>query len=404
MRLLGKKVSLIKAEASGFIYDNDSSDSPFLKMHYDAFERNSQGYDSYHFVLWLNDSNKITEITRCGGLHMCSGNSSHKIKRFPQDVYERYCYSVEEIIGSDYDIVYIKKAVKSKNKKNIRHAIRCGVMVADLCDESPTLKKKLGEILASIDSEKNYESSIVIELKGSFSDNTQKATCKEIKELYSDYFSNDSSKTLQDIYDAVKYGDEYTTLSLIDKASDEGVPVNEILEKGIRSGFMGALYQDSAMNFSPPELLIARRAANEGIEKLKTIGLSVINNDMVVISVKMGSLLGLQGDGGGEFLIYNTIFELFRFHLVNLGDYESIDQIATAVEEYPKAVIFLSTHEQNKCDIFSCIAKIRRSGTMNPIFVGGEKFCPNDSFNEKYNVVFSPNKIWLLHRMEFHGT
>ncbi len=116
------------------------------------------------------------------------------------------------------------------------------------------------------------------------------------------------SSTLNTIYDAVLVGDMKTTSENVQKALDENVAVEDILNKGLISAMSEVGSRFEAGDYFIPEMLIAARAMSAGMEIIKPllVGAGVEPIGKVAIGTVKGdlhdigkNLVGMMMEGAG---------------------------------------------------------------------------------------------------------
>jgi len=140
------------------------------------------------------------------------------------------------------------------------------------------------------------------------------------------------------IYEAVMEGDANQTATLVQSALDAGTNPSEILNQGCIAamGEVGRLFEEGEMFV--PEMLIAARAMQAGMNLLKPhlaegeitsagkIILGTVSGDLHDIGK---NLVGMMMEGAG-------------FEIVDLGTDVSADQFVAAVKEYKPDLIGMS--------------------------------------------------------------
>ena len=140
------------------------------------------------------------------------------------------------------------------------------------------------------------------------------------------------------IADAVREGDDREAVSLVKSAIDEGVPPIEILETGLVPGIqqLGELFKDGEVFL--PEVLIACRAMDRGVDELKPfLESSEMHKKGKVI---IGTVEGDLHDIGKN--IVRLMLECAGFDVVDLGVDVSPEKFVEAVKEHSPAIVAMS--------------------------------------------------------------
>lgn len=140
------------------------------------------------------------------------------------------------------------------------------------------------------------------------------------------------------IADAVREGDDREAVSLVKSAIDEGVPPIEILETGLVPGIqqLGDLFKDGEVFL--PEVLIACRAMDRGVDELKPfLESSEMHKKGKVI---IGTVEGDLHDIGKN--IVRLMLECAGFDVVDLGVDVSPEKFVEAVKQHSPAIVAMS--------------------------------------------------------------
>jgi len=140
------------------------------------------------------------------------------------------------------------------------------------------------------------------------------------------------------IADAVREGDDREAVSLVKSAIEEGVPPIEILETGLVPGIqqLGELFKDGEVFL--PEVLIACRAMDRGVDELKPfLESSEMHKKGKVI---IGTVEGDLHDIGKN--IVRLMLECAGFDVVDLGVDVSPGKFVEAVKEHSPAIVAMS--------------------------------------------------------------
>jgi 5-methyltetrahydrofolate--homocysteine methyltransferase len=143
---------------------------------------------------------------------------------------------------------------------------------------------------------------------------------------------------LQEIASSLRDGDDQRTALLTQQAINDGVPAEEILNNGLMSGMqvVGALFRDHEIFL--PEVLLAARAMNKGVDLLKPLlaGGDVPTIGKVVIGTAKGdlhdigkNLVGIMLKGAG-------------FEVIDLGNDVTAERFVDAAVESGAKVIGIS--------------------------------------------------------------
>ncbi len=142
----------------------------------------------------------------------------------------------------------------------------------------------------------------------------------------------------RDISDAVQNGDDQQTVKLVKEAIDEGIPATTVLDEGLVPGIqqLGALFQDGEVFL--PEVLIACRAMDRGVEELKPY-LSVGDTHKKG-KVVLGTVEGDLHDIGKN--IVRIMLECGGFEVIDLGVDVPASHFVDAVKQHSPDIVGLS--------------------------------------------------------------
>ncbi|MTI58871.1 MAG: cobalamin-binding protein [Firmicutes bacterium] len=173
-------------------------------------------------------------------------------------------------------------------------------------------------------------------------------------------------KVLNEISEALQAGDVNTVQEKIKEALEAGLTPREVLNDGLLSGMniIGEKFKNNEVFV--PEVLIAARAMNGGMEilKPKLIETGVESIGKVIIGTVKGDLHDI-----GKNLV-KMMMEGAGFDVVDLGTDISPEQFVEAVKEHKPNIVGLSallttTMPQMK----ETIKALEESGLRNQVFV-----------------------------------
>jgi len=175
---------------------------------------------------------------------------------------------------------------------------------------------------------------------------------------------------LQEIAASLRNGDDQRVARLTQQAIDDSLPAEEILNKGLMSGMqvVGELFRDHEIFL--PEVLLAARAMNNGVDLLKPLlaGKEIPTVGKVVIGTAKGdlhdigkNLVGIMLKGAG-------------FEVVDLGNDVTAERfVDTAVESGAKVIgisALLTTTMSSMRDVVDLLQDRGLAGEIHTI-VGG---------------------------------
>ncbi len=172
----------------------------------------------------------------------------------------------------------------------------------------------------------------------------------------------------QEIYDAIMVFDDKLCPILVQKALDQGEPVQEILDKGLipPMGTVGDLF--AAGEFFVPEMLMAARAMKAGLEILRPI--LVARKSKPRGTVVMATVFGDLHDIGKN--LVGMMLEGAGFRVVDLGVNTKAEKIIETAREVKADVIGLSALLTTTMPFMKLIIqKIQAEGLNIPVIVGG---------------------------------
>lgn len=175
---------------------------------------------------------------------------------------------------------------------------------------------------------------------------------------------------LESIVTAIDEGEAEQVAELTQKALDEGIPAKELMERGLVRGMekVGEKFKEGVAYL--PEILIAARAANRGLEVLKpAIAKSGLKpRGKVVIGTIEGDLHDI-GKNMVKFVLQGNGFEV-----IDLGVDVSAAQFRQAVvEEKPDMVAISALLTTTMVNIPSVLEALGKTGLRGgvKIMVGG---------------------------------
>lgn len=173
-----------------------------------------------------------------------------------------------------------------------------------------------------------------------------------------------------DIYDnisqMVQEGDDKKVVDLIKDALAKGLPAKNILEEGLVPGLqaLGRLFKDGEAYL--PEILIAIRAMERGVEELQPhlSGLDIHKSGTVVLGTVEGDLHDIGKDLVGMMLGNSG------FNVIDLGIDISADTFIKAVKEHKPDIVAMSALLTTTTTYFSeVIAALDKSGLRDKVMV-----------------------------------
>ena len=172
----------------------------------------------------------------------------------------------------------------------------------------------------------------------------------------------------KEIGDAVIKGQAAKVKELVQKAVDEKVTANDILQKGliVGMGFIGERFKKNEVYV--PEVLIAARAMKAGMEILKpllvTAGIQPIG--VVVLGTVKGDLHDI-----GKNLV-GMMLEGAGFKVVDVGIDASAEKFINATKESKATVIAMSALlTTTMVAMKPAIDELRKAGITAKVMVGG---------------------------------
>ena len=177
-------------------------------------------------------------------------------------------------------------------------------------------------------------------------------------------------EVLRQIASSLRNGDDQRTAQLTQQAIDEGIPAAEILDNGLMGGMqvVGVLFRDHEIFL--PEVLLAARAMNSGVDLLKPLlaGGDVPTIGKVVIGTAKGdlhdigkNLVGIMLKGAG-------------FEVVDLGSDVTAERFVDAAVDSGAKVIgisaLLTTTMSSMKDVVDLVQERGLAGEIHTI-VGG---------------------------------
>lgn len=143
---------------------------------------------------------------------------------------------------------------------------------------------------------------------------------------------------LNSISQAVQNGDDKQAVEVAGKALENGIPAQDILEKGMVPGIqaLGKLFKDGKAYL--PEILVSCRAMSRGVEVLKPhlVGVTISNKGTVVV----GTVEGDMHDIGKN--LVKLMLESNGFRVEDLGADVVPDAFVKAAQENNADIVAMS--------------------------------------------------------------
>ena len=173
---------------------------------------------------------------------------------------------------------------------------------------------------------------------------------------------------LQVIADAVIKGDRNTVAEQCQAALDEGVPVEEVLAKGLIAGMNVVGKAFKANEIYVPEVLIAARAMKSAMEylepKLAEAGIEPLG------TVLIGTVAGDLHDIGKNLVV--MMWKGAGFNVVDLGTDVPPEKFVSAVKESGAKLVGMSALLTTTMPMIEKTAKaLRDAGIEAKIVIGG---------------------------------
>ena len=172
------------------------------------------------------------------------------------------------------------------------------------------------------------------------------------------------------ISQAVQDGDHNKVVQTVEEALKDGMPVIDVLEKGLVPGIkaLGERFKDGEVFL--PEVLISARAMNRGVEVLKPHFTGEENQKRS--TVVLGTVEGDLHDVGKN--LVKMMLECNWFHVVDLGIDVPAASFADAAREHKADIVAVSSLLTiTMVNIPGVIDALEKSGLRNkvPVMVGG---------------------------------
>lgn len=157
-------------------------------------------------------------------------------------------------------------------------------------------------------------------------------------------------------------------VELVQEAIKEGVPSQDILNKGLIAGMDEVGRRFKAGEIYVPEVLIAAKAMKSGMALLKPLlaksGIEPIGTFII------GTVKGDQHDIGKNLVV--MMMEGAGFKVVDLGVDVPAEKFIDALSSNPKAIVGMSALlTTTMVAMKSTIEKLRLAGFENPVMLGG---------------------------------
>lgn len=180
--------------------------------------------------------------------------------------------------------------------------------------------------------------------------------------------SGDIMSVLEKISENLQIGKANSVLELIEKAIEEGLPTEDILNNGLVKGMsvVGRKFKDGEIFI--PEVLIAARAMTKGIERLEPL---LIKSG---VEPKGKLLIGTVQDDLHD-IGKNLVSIMFRgagFQVIDLGVNITVDRFVEEAEKHTPDVIGLSALlTTTMVNMEGIVKALRENGNKSIIIIGG---------------------------------
>lgn len=172
---------------------------------------------------------------------------------------------------------------------------------------------------------------------------------------------------LDEISSALQAGNARKSKELVQQAIDEGIPVQDILSKGLLSGMdiIGKKFKNNEIFI--PEVLISARAMNQSVELLKPFFES--SGVKTVGRVCLGTVQGDLHDIGKN--LVKLMLESKGFEVIDLGTDVS-------------AEMFVNCAVEKNCPIICCSALLT---TTRPIMADVVKILDSEKLRDRIKIL-----------------
>ena len=173
---------------------------------------------------------------------------------------------------------------------------------------------------------------------------------------------------LNEISTLLQKGKAKDVKELVTKALDEGIPAQQILDEGLLSGMnvIGEKFKNNEVFV--PEVLIAARAMNAGVEILKPV-LVAGGTEAKGVAV-LGTVKGDLHDIGKN--LVKMMLEGKGLEVVDLGVDVSADQFVSAAKEHDADVICCSALLTTTMgEMKEVVDKVKSEGLDVKVMIGG---------------------------------
>ena len=173
---------------------------------------------------------------------------------------------------------------------------------------------------------------------------------------------------LNEISTLLQKGKAKDVKELVTKALDEGIPAQQILDEGLLSGMnvIGEKFKNNEVFV--PEVLIAARAMNAGVEILKPV-LVAGGTEAKGVAV-LGTVKGDLHDIGKN--LVKIMLEGKGLEVVDLGVDVSADQFVSAAKEHDADVICCSALLTTTMgEMKEVVDKVKSEGLDVKVMIGG---------------------------------
>ena len=194
------------------------------------------------------------------------------------------------------------------------------------------------------------------------------------------------SQILESIAEALIDGDDDVVRENVKTALDEGIPAAEILNDGLLSGMdeVGALFKEGEMFV--PEVLVAAKAMQAGVELLKP--LLVESGTKPLARILTATVAGDLHDIGSKWV--GMMMEGAGFEVINIGIDVPTETIVEKVKEINPDILGLSamltTTMATMKDVIDALKEEGLTDKM-PVMVGGAPLSP--MYAEKIGAYYS---------------
>jgi methanol corrinoid protein len=193
---------------------------------------------------------------------------------------------------------------------------------------------------------------------------------------------------------AVAEGDVELTVKLVEEALQNGIDALEIATEGLTSGIEAISELYNRRLAYVPEILLADRALQAGIEKCGDALAELERRGVVLAHTAEGDIHDIGKN------IVASIVEASGYQVVDLGTSVESASVVEAVKRYKPVAIIGSSLMTTTRTAFYTTSDLLREEHLSPVFIVGGGACDEEFAMQKDLLVYARNPVEVVQILE----